>query len=377
MIRSILVQLKSRLPTSSTPDVNNESESELKLVEYSLDELRSIRKEMSSRNELRYELLLYRNKEETVRDQLGELIKAQRQNIEDPIVQSMFAVMQPTYCPVCTQEIDRLRPNHDNCCILCNKSMPTTSTSNPMEIDTDFNRNLERKRSEMEASLTTIRERIDQVEQRLEQIESTLLDIDISILNEEIESRLVSEERARHKESLAPLNLKRLQEQIRIMTVVEKRLNQLSKTLFDSLSKPLGTYVSSALRTMGMPSVESVELKRNGHAYITKNGARAPFGKLTSGERLRVKISIIVGLIRLSLDLDMGLHPGMLILDNIGNEELNEEDLKTIAHFLLDTCKEYETLQFVIGSASGDALGELLESSHIYKPKQLQSEYLW
>jgi hypothetical protein len=117
--------------------------------------------------------------------------------------------------------------------------------------------------------------------------------------------------------------------------------------------------VTEIARRLGISQLEKAELKGNAHLPVVKGGAAANFGQLTDGERLRLKIAVVVALLHVGTAAGVGRHPGVLIIDSFLREELNPDDATGLLKELVDVATDYG-LQVITSSANGDVLAASL-----------------
>lgn len=106
----------------------------------------------------------------------------------------------------------------------------------------------------------------------------------------------------------------------------------------------------------GALGLESIDLSSDAKMKVQKGNQKTSFGKLTPGERLRLRIATAIALLRVGKDLGVGRHPGLLIIDSPGSEETSENDLATLLSELRRVAMETEGLQILIASANATAV---------------------
>lgn len=122
--------------------------------------------------------------------------------------------------------------------------------------------------------------------------------------------------------------------------------------------------VTEIARRLGISQLEKAELKGNAHLPVVKGGAAANFGQLTDGERLRLKIAVVVALLHVGTAAGVGRHPGVLIIDSFLREELNPDDATGLLKELVDVATDYG-LQVITSSANGEVLAASLPNGSV------------
>lgn len=86
----------------------------------------------------------------------------------------------------------------------------------------------------------------------------------------------------------------------------------------------------------GIRNLISARLGGNGHLPVVKGKTKENFGDLAPGERLRLRIALIVGLLRAGRASGTSRHPGLLIIDDLTTHEMNHGDAASMARRLAD-----------------------------------------
>lgn len=142
--------------------------------------------------------------------------------------------------------------------------------------------------------------------------------------------------------------------------VARKRRDEEQRLLLSEVSQR----VQHLGRELGITQLESAVLRANTHLPVVKGGKPMNFGSLTEGERMRLKIAVVVALLHVGSKAGVGRHPGLLIIDSLAREELNADNVKTLLHELSKVAEEYD-LQVVTSSAYGELVGEALPAGAV------------
>lgn len=84
----------------------------------------------------------------------------------------------------------------------------------------------------------------------------------------------------------------------------------------------------------GVRNLVSAKLGGNGHLPVIKGETKKNFSEVAPGERLRLRIALIVGLLRAGRSTGTSRHPGLLIIDDLTSHEMSHEDAKSMAQAL-------------------------------------------
>lgn len=126
---------------------------------------------------------------------------------------------------------------------------------------------------------------------------------------------------------------------------------------------------------LGVLMLEEVKLNTNATLRLTKGGEQTSFSKVTAGERLRLRIATAVALLRVGQERGLGRHPGLLVVDSPGAEEVSAGDLTAVLGELQAIARETEGLQIIIGSANASAIADKLGEQWCRTAKG--DDYLW
>ncbi|WP_282157223.1 hypothetical protein [Shimia thalassica] len=107
---------------------------------------------------------------------------------------------------------------------------------------------------------------------------------------------------------------------------------------------------------LGIEALESVTLSSNASMSIKKGGANTSFSKVTAGERLRLRLATAIALLRVGPRLGIGRHPGLLIIDSPGKEEVAKVNLEALLAELRKIADEMEGLQVIVAGTNVDEI---------------------
>lgn len=133
-------------------------------------------------------------------------------------------------------------------------------------------------------------------------------------------------------------------------------------TIFDQLNGE----IAELGRAFGIDNLDHVQLNRSGGMKVTTAGVDENFGKLSGGERLRLRIAVLIALLRVGHRSGIGTHPGLILLDSPGSEELATADERRLVGELDALKREIPSLQVCITSAEVDAVHGVIDEKQIY-----------
>jgi hypothetical protein len=141
----------------------------------------------------------------------------------------------------------------------------------------------------------------------------------------------------------------------------ERRRAEAAKNLLEELGKEI-VYVA---HRFGFSQLEDASPKLNASLAMRVAGKDSNFGRRSPGEKLRLKLAMVIALLRVGERLGIGRHPGLLLVDSPGGEEMVELDVGNVLKELDDLCKELPHLQVVCATARADDVRALLPDERI------------
>jgi hypothetical protein len=85
---------------------------------------------------------------------------------------------------------------------------------------------------------------------------------------------------------------------------------------------------------------------------LVKGGSETSYGNCTDGEKLRLKVAALLAMIKVGEASRVGRHPGLLMIDSPGAQEIAREDLDQLIGGLEEVSKEFGHLQVFIAAMS-------------------------
>ncbi len=131
----------------------------------------------------------------------------------------------------------------------------------------------------------------------------------------------------------------------------------------------LGAEIVILAHEFGISSITDVQVDRRAALKITKGGASASsFSAQSPGERLRLRLATILALLRVGQRLGIATHPGLLMLDSLKAEEVQDSDARTVLRALTQAAMQTPGLQIITTSADETLPVGHLDPQAIIKP---------
>lgn len=268
-----------------------------------------------------------------------------------------FAPMRPHHCPVCETALEarRRHPKPEaGACLLCHEDMPEATDperslaiaeqrlAEARESRTKQVRAVEVRQAEMEEIVF----KVEQLEQQKRHLQTQLRSAHQGTeeLEREIEletrylGRLEAERESADRiiaEDDDTSNLKKLGQNKRILTAALRHLRTHYTDVNERLKQDFARRVQDYCTTIGFPGLEGIELDSQLRPKIRQNGKSYRFPELSPGEKVRFVLAFYLAMaIATGEELDYGAHPGMLLIDSPGKEEMVAKDFSAVVDLL-------------------------------------------
>lgn len=292
----------------------------------------------------------------------------------DAAIQShqTFAPLHPHHCPVCETTL-AARQRHpepqEGTCLLCHEDLPD-ETGDALDVVEQRLAEARLSRDKQQRTLDVRRAELEEIAFKAEQLEQQKRHLQTQLrsahqgteeLEREIEletrylGRLEAERESADRmvtEDGAPSNLKKLGKQKRILNAALRHLRTLYADVNERLKQDFARRVQRYCTTIGFPGLEGVELDGHLRPHIRQNGKTYLFGELSPGERVRFVLSFYLAMaIATGEDLEYGSHPGMLLIDSPGKEEMVAKDFSAVVDLLsLAEARHADKIQVIVAT---------------------------
>jgi hypothetical protein len=290
--------------------------------------------------------------------------RAVRRASESAAARTLFAALDPQACPRCETSIDhtrRQREAQQHQCAVCASPLHTADID-----EEDREVLLDGLRQPLAASRAAEKASADakaEAERDLVRARAVAGDAVAAAEQEQGQADYVADLRAAENEVARLKGALEVVSQLgtarpvddedeRILAAAKDVLGALASDATRELFTELNAEIVTLAQQLGITNLKSVKLDLAGrvNAHKSDNPRPTPFSKLGPGERLRLRIAVVISLIRVGRRRGIHSHPGMLVIDSPADVEIVPGDVK----ILLDQLRalgEDEGLQVVIASA--------------------------
>lgn len=324
--------------------------------------------------------------------QAFEDVKAERQSEEfrangareTELAELLFQGLSPKHCPRCEQTIEAQRTAleaSDHQCSVCTRPFPeaeadTDDDGEPEDVGDPveaLRTAEEAARSSADAAAATVTSESANVERlaaelaRASRAGEFTNRLALQLAYARLEGRVASVPEG-------PVEFKP-SDSLRVIDAATEVLTEATGEAAQSMFEDLNAEILALGRKFGIDNLEHIELTRQGGMKVTTAGVQARFTQTTGGERLRLRVAAIVALLRVGARAGAGSHPGLILLDSPGSDELTVRDEATLLEELHSLRNEIPGLQVVIASAEPAAVQGHVPEENIYA--RLDGSPLW
>lgn len=368
VFRNRLKAVRSELNIEKLKSISSNARMELRKRLQALDlELVAARSNQDSARLQAEEVSL---NESSIRDSRTKLLRTIQQLKDEHDAGYVFRKLRPVCCPACESGFgEELNATEEAICLLCKSKASDDSTVDDSRLAM-AQQDLELTTSSCVRYLAELKsadllvQKATQAKQNIEQ-EINSIQTRIAAQGGDSDLRLASLE-ATAKE-LADLLGDQQDEPSKPnnpdKVILDAAVNQ-TKRMFEVLQKEVLEDVSEAIKTLsikfGVQNVSEMSLNGAGHLKIVQGSADINFSKLSEGERLRVKIAAALAAVEVARERGMGRHPGLLLLDSPGAEEISNQDFHEMLLSVATAAKEMGGVQIIMGTVYRTELDDVV-----------------
>jgi len=308
---------------------------------------------------------------------------------EDMAAHAVFKRLNPTCCPHCESEIDKEKIKKEKSnqhCAICDSALLESEDAEVLLSDLELNLKASEKaykeiqieyvklnnnHSQLISSLFQLQKQINQYEYELNEFpERNKVEKEITRLLILKEEYTVSE----RKFNKPLIKDKRIDEKKIITKAIE-----ITKSRFEKLQKELLQEVSDEIlrisKLVGLGNIESIQLSSIPTLSLNKDGSTTSYSKVSEGEKLRLKVITTIALLSVAEKRKVGRHPGILLIDSPGAQEVSDKDVNSLIEGLKKLTTELPFLQIIIASRATDVILNQIDKNHRKYAKG--NDYLW
>lgn len=156
-----------------------------------------------------------------------------------------------------------------------------------------------------------------------------------------------------------------------IVKVLEGRVKSVQNEILEKVSMKILEYS----KRFGLVNYSQIQLKGGGQLSIVKGGESTSYSKVTQGEQLRLKVATVLAIISVSHVSGIGRHPGLLMIDSPGSQEVVDLDLDGLMSGMAEVISELPFLQVFVASVATALMSKHIDTNRCIAA--VGDDYLW
>jgi len=298
---------------------------------------------------------------------------------ESRAASALFHGLDPQSCPRCEVAISeqrRAREHDDQHCAVCDSALIVVDQDEYEERDAQAVGALEATRaaeSALEAALgksqmalSLAQSELDAVAARLTQAQAAHQVAERIEAEQELAGARAVVETLR---AMAP-EMPQLPLTVVVLGAAAKYLKEEITQVSAALYSELSDATRDLAKSFGIGELEAIRIKANGNMDVTKGGgAKSSFSSQSPGERLRLRYALVVALLRIAQERDIAGHPGLLLLDSLKAEEVQDDHARTLLQGLVTAAVEQPGMQILVTTADQALAGSVSGVAATITPK--------
>jgi hypothetical protein len=302
---------------------------------------------------------------------------------EGRAAKTVFRSLDPVCCPRCDEMFDdeRRQANHqEHTCVVC--GTPEQPEGNPAQQEAGLKdavadaearlTSQDRRKSALAAAMDAARTEMRDAEATARTLEAALAEPSSAY---PLELELARLEARKEELGIDDAEPSENGDDQQVLKISERVTQAAFKPLLDELLEEVSALIKDYAVRFGVESLEEAKLLGNTNLRMRKNGGTAWFGTQTDGEKARLKIAATLAIITVAERRGLGRHPGLLLIDSPGSNEMVDRDYSNLIAGLAEVAREIPHLQVFVTAASSDTI-----LGHVPRERLLYAEgeqYLW
>jgi hypothetical protein len=168
-----------------------------------------------------------------------------------------------------------------------------------------------------------------------------------------------------------------IDETITVLAAAEKETEERVKAIQGGILADVSERIVYYAQRFGMHNLTGADLKGGAQLFLVKGGVDTSYSKVTEGEKLRLKVATVLAMMEVAEIRGVGRHPGLLLVDSPGAQEVSPDDLDQLVEGLAEVTKTLPYFQVFVAAAgaSSNAITKHVPSNRCRTPSG--SQYLW
>lgn len=292
--------------------------------------------------------------------------------------------LAPTCCPRCDKPISeaRLRAEaEDRKCSVCTEVVPERQDEDAQALIAEAEERAQELRlGERDARraarakaehFADLRSRLGEAGRRLREASGLGTAADVQALTRQADRLEGILEVARRLAASDEVD----QEELAVLQAAEDEANGRVQAAADKVLDAVSGEMTRIVTKLGMGDVSGIRLKRNAHVDVNQSSGTRIWRDLAPGEQLRLRLAAVVALVRSAAREGFGRHPGLLMIDSPGTEEMNKARVADYLAEVATLVEETPGLQIIIAMQGIEKAAAAVSAERLKGPTQ--EGFMW
>ncbi|QBP77636.1 large ATP-binding protein [Herbaspirillum huttiense] len=327
---------------------------------------------------------------EALRQAEAALIEDRRDlqsHLDSSAADGVFRLLDPSCCPRCDHAISDEKKNKEklsHACSVCGEAVDSDQNADTIKAEIDARvgaakavfEKAQKNVVDSERALVTLRDELSAIRARIQEKSALLgkfakrneLVLEVAVLRGRLQE--VSSEEIEDEED-------NIDETIAVLTAAEKETDERVKAVQGGILAAVSERIVHYAQRFGMQNLTKADLKGGAQLYLVKGGVDTSYSKVTEGEKLRLKVATVLAMMEVAEIQGVGRHPGLLLVDSPGAQEVSPDDLDQLVSGLAEVAKTLPYFQVFVAAAGATSNAITKHVPLNRRRTTLDSKYLW
>jgi hypothetical protein len=298
---------------------------------------------------------------------------------------AIFRQLDPTHCPRCDNEIDEAKKKLEqktHACSVCGEATESDEDAEAMKADLEQRVKASKAAYDKSAkAVSGLRQDVASLKESSSSLENRI-GVTTSNLGSYGRQLELSREIALLEGSLAeatradsPTEVDHEPDEMKALNAIVAETEIRVKAVRNDLFKDVSDRIVHYAQRFGMHTLTEASLKANAALSLVKGGTSTSYSKVTEGEKLRLKVATILAMLEIGEQKGVGRHPGLLMIDSPGAQEVSPADLEALVSGLQSVAKDIPHCQIFVAGRSSEAITDHVPSSN--RREAMDGGFLW
>lgn len=278
---------------------------------------------------------------------------------------AVFRRLEPKCCPRCDHTISKAKKDLESSthsCSVCGESITNTEDGEAIKAELQERvaasevavARASAKKEEAEDELAALRVKIDLLQSRLE---SASKELGSALRRQEVAMAVAALEGRLEEASMSSVEQADDRSgELKILSAIVAETEARVKAVRDGLLKDVSARLVEYAKAFGMENLSEASLKGNASLSLVKGGVPTSYGKVTEGEKLRLKVAAVLAMIEIAEARGIGRHPGLLMIDSPAAQEVSPVDVDHLIAGLQKVFTKLPHFQVFVAGISSKAI---------------------